>query len=43
MTKEQAYKMLQQILANINTTAAQHQQMQQALNVLMQSEVKSEG
>lgn len=34
MDKEQAFKFLAQILANINTTAQQHQLMQEALKVL---------
>jgi len=34
MDKEQAYKILAQVIANINTTAQQHQIMQEALRIL---------
>lgn len=38
MDKEQAYKILAQVIANINTTAQQHQIMQEALRILKEGQ-----
>lgn len=42
MTKQQAAQFLSQILSNIKATAQEHKQMENALVILLTSEVKTE-